>query len=303
VFIEPMAIKRYKSLEAKLEDFFETEFDDLPDDICKLLTEDDSQGNAFFGERWGDLLPAERRQVARKWDYTHDPANQEEIENLSEINKEIFDLTFEIEDLEEIINTDTRGLTPDKQWEAKLVQPESKKQLKAKRGELQKLERTRKRLFFTDREPIQEGEDGQDRDVVKADSEIDDEASIDQSESKNSDDGKTEIESLLEHAYEPRSLSSVAKLFPLDRNDSEANLTQWKKLAARARRNGLDATRVRTNLGKKESDFNIYLVAKWLLDNKQIRWGLLARRLKTELRPEMVHLGVYLSSEQEDFDF
>jgi hypothetical protein len=138
-----MAIKRYNSLEAALLDFFETEFDELPGEIRKLLTE-----AAFFPEIWGDLSPYERRQVAKQWDYAHDPAYQKEVKSLSIINKEISSLAIEIKYSEPLNRPDF----------------ESKKKLEGKSGELEKLIRIRKRfydLLSTEGEPIHEVEDGQ----------------------------------------------------------------------------------------------------------------------------------------------
>jgi len=86
----------------------------------------------------------------------------------------------------------------------------------------------------------------------------------------------------LKEAFDPVPLSTIANMFKLN-TDEEKNLKQWRILAAKASRNGLNKTRVSTGKGKAESTFNPWLVGDWVIQNRGYTQEKVNRKLANNL--------------------
>jgi hypothetical protein len=81
-------------------------------------------------------------------------------------------------------------------------------------------------------------------------------------------------------AFDPLPISGIASLF---NNVTSFDLDKWRKLASKAKTNGLDIARTEASKGRGESTFNPVLVANWLISIKGISAERLERKLKSNL--------------------
>jgi hypothetical protein len=81
-------------------------------------------------------------------------------------------------------------------------------------------------------------------------------------------------------AFDPLPISGIASLFS---TGTPYDSDHWKKLASRAKRNGLGIARTETNKGSGESTFNPVLVANWLISKGQAKSEHLRRILRKNL--------------------
>lgn len=92
-----------------------------------------------------------------------------------------------------------------------------------------------------------------------------------------------------EPAYDPLPTEGIAVMFRLADNDDE-NLSIWRELAHKAKRNGLHGCRVAPGSGRKQSTFDPSKVGEWLVSKGKFSQAQVDRILLNNLPPRSAHL-------------
>lgn len=88
------AVSPYGSLTSALEGWFDTPYDELPGEQWHRVKTD------FWPMPWDELSPSQRRSVAAKWDYSHDPDTEDYRNQMWELFCQCDDVQREIRELE-----------------------------------------------------------------------------------------------------------------------------------------------------------------------------------------------------------